>query len=302
MSTLGKYNTLRVARFTKIGAYLDGEELGEILLPTRDVPKRCQIDQTLEVFLYLDSEDRPIATTKRPYATVGQVAWLKAVDVTPVGAFLNWGLPKDLLVPFSEQKQRMKEGLSYLVYVYLEEEHVSSVGSRQHQKVHGDLQRNPRIIASAKLNKFLDRQPCTLKENQEVELFAAEQTDMGYKVIINDSYWGLLYENEVFQTLRRGQRLPGFVKKIRKDGKIDCGLHQPGYAKVHDTAWKVLEELHKHNGFLPVTDKSAPEEIYAVVGVSKKTFKKAIGALYKKKMISIGVKGITLAESKGGDT
>jgi predicted RNA-binding protein (virulence factor B family) len=282
MSKLGKYNTLRVARFTKIGAYLDGEELGEILLPTRDVPKRCQVDQTLEVFLYLDSEDRPIATTKRPYATVGQVAWLKAVDVTPVGAFLNWGLPKDLLVPFSEQKQRMKEGLSYLVYVCLEEEH-------------------QRIIASARLDKFLDTQPCLLKENQEVELFAAEQTDMGYKVIINDSYWGLLYENEVFQILRRGQRLPGFVKKIRKDGKIDCGLHQPGYAKVHDTAWKILEELHKHNGFLPVTDKSAPEEIYAVVGVSKKTFKKAVGALYKKKMISIGAKGITLSESKGGD-
>lgn len=282
MAELGKYNTLRVARFTKIGAYLDGEKLGEILLPTRDVPKRCQVDQALEVFLYLDSEDRPIATTKRPYATVGQVAWLKVVDVTLVGAFLNWGLPKDLLVPFSEQKQRMKTGLSYLVYVCLEED-------------------QQRIIASTKLDKFLDAQPCTLKENQQVELFAAEQTDMGYKVVINDGYWGLLYENEVFQSLRRGQRLPGFVKKIRKDGKIDCGLHQPGYEKVHDTSWKILEELHKHNGFLPVTDKSAPEEIYAVVGVSKKTFKKAVGALYKKKMIRIGNKGITLSESKKGE-
>jgi len=279
MTEIGKFTTLRVSRFTKIGAYLDGEQLGDILLPTRDVPKRCQVDQTLEVFLYLDSDDRPIATTHKPYATVGQVAWLTVVDVTPVGAFLNWGLLKDLLVPFSEQKPRMAEGLSYLVYVCME----------------ADKQR---IIASSKLNKFLEDGPGDLVENQPVELFAAEQTDIGYKVVVNNRYWGLLYENEVFQTLRRGQRLAGFVKKIRSDGKIDCGLHQPGYEKVHDTSWKILEELHKHNGFLPITDKSPPDEIYAAVGVSKKTFKKAIGALYKKHVIIIDPAGIRLNESQ----
>ncbi len=281
MTEIGQFNTLRVSRFTKIGAYLDGEQLGDILLPTRDVPKRCQVDQTLEVFLYLDSEDRPIATTQKPYATVGQVAWLTVVDVTPVGAFLNWGLPKDLLVPFAEQKPRMAEGLSYLVYVCLEDN-------------------KQRIIASSKLTTFLDNDPGDLAENQSVELFTAEQTDIGYKVVINNRHWGLLYENEVFQTLRRGQRLSGFVKKIRNDGKIDCGLHQPGYEKVHDTSWKILEELHAHNGFLPITDKSAPGDIYAAVGVSKKTFKKAIGALYKKHVITIEHRGIRLNESQSG--
>lgn len=281
MTEIGKFNTLRVSRFTKIGAYLDGEQLGDILLPTRDVPKTCQVNQTLEVFVYLDSEDRLIATTQKPYVTVGQVAWLKAVDVTPVGTFLDWGLPKELLCPFSEQKHRMTAGLAYLVYVCLEPD-------------------KQRMIASSRLENFLDVGPCDLTENQPVELFAAEQTDMGYKVVINDRYWGLLYENEVFQTMRRGQRLPGFVKKIRADGKIDCGLYQPGYEKVHDISWKILEELHKHNGFLPITDNSPPEEIYAIVGVSKKTFKKAIGALYKKNVIVLERAGIRLNESKSG--
>ncbi len=279
MAEIGKFNTLRVSRFTKIGAFLDDEELGGILLPVRDVPKGCQVDQFLEVFVYLDSEDRPIATMQKPYATVGQVAWLKVVDVTPVGAFLDWGLPKDLLVPFAEQKRRMAAGLSYLVYICLED-------------------RKQRIIGSSKLDKFLDTGSGDLIENQQVELLAAEQTDMGYKVVINDRYWGMLFENEVFQTLRRGQRLPGIVKKIRKDGKIDCGLHQAGYEKVHDISWKILEALHTHNGFLPVTDKSAPEDIYTIVGVSKKTFKKAIGALYKKQMIEIGSTGIRLKDSR----
>lgn len=278
MSELGQCTTLPVARFSKIGAYLDAGDLGDILLPARSVPRRCEIGQRLDVFLYLDSEDRPIATTQKPYAAVGQAAWLRVVDVTPVGAFLDWGLPKDLLCPFSEQQRRMTEGQSYLVYVCFE-------ADRQ------------RIIASSKISRFIEQGPGDLRPQQAVDVFVAERTDLGCKVIINDRYWGMLYENEVFRTLRRGQRLPGVVKKIRRDGKIDCALQSAGYQKVHDTSWNLLEALHARNGFLPITDKSPPEEIYTVVGVSKKTFKKAVGALYKQRMITIESAGIRLNDS-----
>ena len=277
MVSIGKFNTLRIVKFVPFGVYLDGEDLGEILLPSKDVPKQCHVDDLLKVFLYVDSEDRPIATTRRPYATVGQVAFLKVSEVNRTGIFLNWGLPKDLLVPFAEQQHRMKKGQSYLVFVYLDEQ-------------------SQRIVASAKLEKFLDTQPFTIKEDEQVELLIGDRTDLGYKVVINDSHWGLLFETEVFQPLRKGQRVSGYIQKIRPDGKIDCGLHRPGYDKVQDMSWKILEALQNHNGFLPMTDKSSPEEIYAVFGVSKKTFKKAIGALYKRKMIVLEEKGISLLE------
>lgn len=275
MVAIGKFNTLRVVRKCDFGVYLDGEELGEILLPNRDVPRHCRPGDMLEVFILLDSEDRLLATTQTPYATVGQVAFLKVVSITAVGTFLDWGLPKDLLAPFPEQQQRMEKGRSYLVFVYLDEE-------------------SQRIAASSKLEKFLDTQPIDVKEGQQVELVIDDQTEIGYKVVINDSYWGILYNNEVFQRLHKGQRLPGFIKKLRDDGKIDCCLQQSGYKKVNEAAWKILEILHTHDGFLPITDKSSPEEIYAVLGISKKTYKKAAGALYKQQHITIEKNGIKL--------
>ena len=275
MIDIGKLHTLRVVKEVDFGVYLDGEELGEILLPARDVPQQCRVGTTLKVFVYLDSEDRLIATTQTPYATVGQVAWLKVVSVTAVGAFLDWGLPKDLLVPFREQQQRMQAERSYLVFVYLDEH-------------------THRIAASSKLEKFLDTQPFEGQAGQEVELVIGSQTEMGYKVIINDAHWGVLYNNEVFQLLRKGQRLRGFIKKVREDGKIDCCLQEPGYAKVPDAAGVILAALHKHGGFLAVTDKSSPDQIYALFGVSKKTYKKAIGTLYKQRYITIEKNGIRL--------
>lgn len=279
MANIGKFNTLRIVKFVPFGVYLDGEDLGEILLPSKDVPKQCNVDDLLEVFLYVDSEDRPIATTQQPYAMAGQVAFLKVSAINRIGIFLDWGLSKDLLVPFAEQQHRMKKGQSYLVFVYLDE-------------------RSQRIVASAKLEKFLDTQPLNVKEGEQVELLVGDQADLGYKVVINDAHWGLLFETEVFQPLRKGERVQGYIKKIRLDGKIDCGLHRPGYEKVQDMSWKILEALQNHDGFLPVTDKSSPEDIYALFGVSKKTYKKAIGALYKRKMITIGKKGISLCESR----
>jgi predicted RNA-binding protein (virulence factor B family) len=273
MAEIGRFNTLRVVKHVDFGVYLDAEELGEILLPNRDVPAHCHTGDMIEVFIFRDSEDRLIATTQKPYAMVDQVAFLKVVSVTAVGAFLDWGLPKDLLVPFREQQPRMEEGRSYLVFVYLDEQ-------------------SQRIAASSKLEKFLENQPIDVEEGQQVDLVIGDQTEIGYKVIINNSHWGVLYNNEVFQVLHTGQRIQGFIKKVRNDGKIDCCLQKPGYKKVDDVAWKILETLHKRGGFLAVTDKSSPECIYALFGVSKKTFKKAIGALYKKRCIIIEKDGI----------
>lgn len=275
MVDIGKFTTLRVVKECDFGVYLDGQELGEILLPAREVPHWCKVGERVKVFVYLDSADRLIATTRTPYATVGQVAWLKVVSVTAVGAFLDWGLPRDLLVPFREQQQRMQAGRSYLVFIYLDDN-------------------TRRIVASSELDRFLDTQPFSGQADQEVELVIGSQTDMGYKVIINDAHWGVLYKNEVFQPLRKGQRLQGFIKKVREDGKIDCCLQEPGYGKVNEAAGVVLAMLHKHGGFLAVTDKSSPEQIRALFGVSKKTYKKAIGTLYKQRYITIEKNGIKL--------
>ena len=215
MAKIGKFNTLRVVKHVDFGVYLDAEGLGEILLPNRDVPAYCHTGDMIEAFIFRDSEDRLIATTQKPYAMVGQVAFLKVVSVTAVGAFLDWGLPKDLLVPFREQHPRMEEGHSYLVFVYLDEQ-------------------SQRIAASSKLEKFLERQPIDVEEGQQVDLVIGDQTEIGYKVIINNSHWGVLYNNEVFQVLHTGQRIQGFIKKVRNDGKIDCCLQKPGYKKVDD--------------------------------------------------------------------
>ena len=275
MTKTGKLNNLKVVKEVDFGVYLDGGESGEILLPRRYVPENCKINDIIEIFVYLDSEDRIIATTKTPYVMVGQFALLRVVSVDSVGTFLDWGLPKDLLTPFREQKQKMKEGKSYIVFVYIDH-------------------KSQRIVASSKLDRFLDNLPVDFQEGQEVELLICTQTDIGYKAIINNSHWGVLYKNEVFQTLEKGQQIKGFIKKVRDDGKIDLCLHKPGYEKVDDLSKKIIDSLKEHGGFISVTDKSSPEIIYKLFGVSKRTYKKAIGALYKERLITVENNGIRL--------
>ena len=275
MVQIGKYNTLRIVKELDFGIYLDGEEYGEILMPKRYVPDNCKIDDTIEAFIYFDSEDRIIATTEKPIAIVGDFAFLKVVSVNSVGAFLDWGLPKDLLVPFREQKVNMEEGKSYIVYIYVD-------------------YASKRIAASAKLDKHLDNLPPKYQVNEQVDLLIYSQTDIGYKAIINNLHWGILYKNEVFTTLQKGQKIKGYIKKIREDEKIDLCLQLPGYEKVDEIAESILEKIRLNNGTIKISDKSPAEEIYDKFQISKKSFKKAIGALYKERKINISESNITL--------
>ncbi len=275
MAEIGKYNSLRVIKEVDFGVYLDGGNEGEILMPIRYVPANCQVGDFVDVFLYLDSEDRPIATTETPYAQVGEFTMLRVKSVNKIGTFLDWGIMKDLLVPFREQKVTMTEGRSYLVYIYVDEE-------------------SKRIVASAKLGKFLDKSIPDYTVGQEVDLVVESETDLGYKAIINNSHWGILYENEVFEQLAKGLKIKGFIKKIRPDNKIDLSLHPFGYEKVDPLTQMILDELKKEGGFIAVSDKSEAEEVYRVFGISKKSFKQAIGALYKRRIITISPDGIRM--------
>ncbi len=276
---IGRLNTLRVVKEVEFGMYLDGgETYGEILLPLKYVPENCKPEDELEVFIYFDSEDRIIATTEKPYAMVNEFALLKCVATTRVGAFLDWGLSKDILVPFREQKQNMEEGNSYMVHIYLDDE-------------------SQRIVASAKLDKFLDLFSHHFEEDQEVDLIIINKTDLGYNAIIDESHLGMLYHNEVFQTLKSGDEVKGFIKKIRTDDKIDLCLQKGGFEKIDSFAQTLINDLVDSNGFLDINDKSSAEEISKRYGVSKKTFKKAVGTLYKKRMISIEENGIRLVKS-----
>lgn len=275
MADIGKYNNLRVIKEVDFGVYLDGGPEGEILMPIRYVPKDCQVGDYVDVFLYLDSEDRLVATTEKPYAQVGEFSMLRVKSVNKIGTFLDWGIMKDLLVPFREQKVTMTEERSYLVYIYVDEE-------------------TRRIVASAKLNKFLDKSVPDYVVGQEVDLVIESETDLGYKAIINNKHWGILYENEVFEQLAKGLKLKGYIKKIRTDNKIDLSLQPIGYEKVDPIAQMILDQLKKDGGFIAVSDKSDAEKVYQVFGVSKKAFKQAIGSLYKKRLITIGTDGIRL--------
>ena len=279
MLQIGKPNTLKIVKEVDFGLYLDGgEEYGEILLPKRYVPEKFEIEDNLEVFIYRDSEDRIIATTETPIAMVGDFALMEVASVNDFGAFLEWGLQKELLVPFREQKNDMEKGKSYVVYVYLDDE-------------------TKRIAASSKLNKFLDNIPVEYEPNQEVNLFIASKTDLGYNAIINGVHWGILYENEVFKPLERGQKIKAFIKKVREDEKIDLYLHKAGYDKVDALTNKILETLKDEGGFLEINDKTPSTIIYEVFGESKKTFKKALGTLYKKRLIDIEKRGIKLLKN-----
>lgn len=279
MAEIGKYNKLRVIKEVDFGVYLDGEKEGEILMPLRYVPKDCQVGDYVDVFLYLDSEDRLVATTEKPYAQVGEFAMLRVKSANKIGAFLDWGIMKDLLVPFREQKVTMTEERSYLVCIYVDEE-------------------TQRIAASAKLNKFLDKTLPEYTVGQEVDLIIESETDLGYKAIINNSHWGILYENEVFEQLAKGLKLKGYIKKIRTDNKIDLSLHPLGYDKVDPITQMILDELKKERGFIAVSDKSDAELVYRVFGISKKSFKQAVGALYKRRLITIEKDGIRLNYSE----
>jgi uncharacterized protein len=279
MLKIGQFNNLQVIKEVDFGYYLDSEDehWGEILLPFNSAPKTCEIYDWIDVFIYFDSEDRIIATTKKPHAVVGEFNLLRVASVEKVGAFMDWGLPKDLLVPFGEQKIRLKADRSYIVWVYLDEN-------------------SDRIVASTRLNKFMDKNPGDYEIGQEVELLITKETELGYKAIINNAHWGFLYQNEVFKQLRVGKKLRGFIQKLRDDGKIDLSLTSMGYEKVGGIAQSILNMLERKGGFLPITAKTSPEEIYDTFGVSKKNYKKAIGALYKKRLVLIDPDGIRLVD------
>lgn len=283
MVEIGKYNTLKIVKDLDFGVYLDGGDDLEILLPARYVPRNVKPGDEVEVFIYHDNEGRIIATTAKPLAIVGEFQWMECKSVNDMGAFLEWGLMKDLLVPFREQKMPMREGKWYLVYVHLD--HVTK-----------------RIVASARVDKFLDNVPPVYEFNQEVDLLVADETEIGYKVIINNLHWGLVYHNEIYRRLERGEHLKGYIKEVREDEKIDVSLTRLGYEKVEGIAGIILDALKVQNGFLPVHDKSPAEEIYSLFGCSKKNFKQAIGALYKKKLISIEPAGIRLIETEDTST
>lgn len=278
MLALGKINRLTVKKQVKFGFYLDGLSWGEILLPNNVAPKDLQIGQTLEVFLYLDSEDQLIATTERPKIKVGEVAMLQVVATTKVGAFVNWGLKKDLLVPFSEQQLPLKEGQSYLLYCYVDNSN--------------------RIVASSKLDRHLHKTPAPYQAGDKVDIVISEQTDIGYKAVVNHQHWGVLYKNEVFKPLRRGDKLSAYIVKVRDDGKIDLRLNAATYKQALELTAQILTKLEQNGGKLALTDKSSPEQIYASFGVSKKAFKQAIGTLYKDKKIVIAEHGIILVPSE----
>lgn len=272
---LGRFNTLRVVKEVSFGLYLDGGEEGEILLPARYVPKGCKPGDKLDVFIYLDNEERLVATTQTPLVQVGEFACLEVAWVNQYGAFLKWGLMKDLFVPFREQKAKMEVGRNYMVYVYVDEESF-------------------RIAASAKVEHYLSKEKAPYPAGTAVDLLVWQKTDLGYKAIVNNRYSGLLYENEVFRPLQTGQHITGYVRQVREDGKIDLTLQKAGRAHVEDFATVLLEYIRTNGGRTHLNDKSPADEIYSLFGVSKKTFKKAVGDLYKKRLITLDTDGLAL--------
>ncbi len=277
MARIGRLNTLSVLKSTDIGLFLDGGSTGEILLPRRYVPEPAPaVGDSIEVFLYLDSEDRPIATTLKPRVMVGGFACLKVVAIERVGLFLDWGLPKDLLLPHSEEKRPLQVDDYCVVHVYLDP-------------------RSGRPTATARLDRYLDQKPAHYRTGEEVRLLVAAQTDLGFKVIVNDKHWGLVHHTELFRPLRVGQRTTGYVKPPREDGKLAISLQPFGRKGGEQLSDRILDALREAGGRLALSDKSSPEEISRLFGVSKGAFKKAIGGLYKQGLIRIEDDGIALA-------
>ena len=272
--SLGRTNRLTVVRFAEHGAYLSGGP-EDILLPTKLVPEGLKIGDEIDVFVYLDSEERLVATTETPLAQVGDFAWLQVAWVNNYGAFLNWGLLKDLFVPFREQKMKMQKDRSYLVHVHLDPE-------------------TYRIMASAKVERYLSTDYPPYHGGDEVELLIWQKTDLGFKAIVDNKYAGLLFDDEIFRPLHSGDRVTAYVKQVRPDGKIDLSLQKKGQRAVVDFSDTLLQHLQTNGGRTPLGDKSPAEEIYAVFGVSKKVFKKAVGDLYKRHLITIEPDGLRL--------
>lgn len=277
MILLGEYNELIAARITDYGWFLRDDEQNEVLLPNKFVTDDIQRTDVLRVFVYKDSEDRITATTQHPYIRLNEFACLKVKDVNNTGAFMDWGLDKDLLVPYDEQNDRMHEGQKYVVRLIHDE-------------------KSDRLLATARLSKYLVHDFITVKEGEEVEVIVIDESDLGYKAIINDAHLGLIYKNEVFRPIEIGDKMQAWVKNIREDQKIDLSIQKPGYGHVEPSSAKILEALRNRDGFLPLHDKSRPEEIYATLKMSKKTFKKALGNLYKQRFILLEDKGIRLKE------
>ena len=276
MINVGEYNKLKVVKEVDFGMYLDGGD-DEILLPKRYVPAGLQPDDEINVFIYHDNDGRLIATTATPYAIVGEIAMMEVADVNPSGAFLKWGIMKDVFIPISNQEKKMRPGDKRLVRLYIDE-------------------RTGRVTATEKIDKFLSNYELTVKEHDPVDLVVFQKTDIGYKVIINSRHMGLLHFNEVFRELEIGDKVKGFIKHIRPDNKIDVVLGEKGYAKVQTEEEKIISLLKGNSGYLPYNDKSDPKDIYTFFGMSKKTFKMTLGALYKKRMISFTQTGTKLEE------
>ena len=269
---IGEYNTLMINRFVDFGAYLIDEQGDEVLLPKRYLTGEEELDDMIEVFVYNDSENRPVATTEHPVATVGQFCLMRVRAVNEIGAFMEWGLvAKDLLVPFREQRVRMQAGRSYIVYVHLDPA-------------------SKRIIGSAKLDKFLDNSFLDFYHRQKVDILVVQQQEIGYRVIINNKYWGMIYNNELYQQVNIGEHHMGFIKQVRDDGKIDVTLAKIEKMRVDDVAAAILSYMQENNGIMTLTDKSSPDEIMRTFNCSKKDFKKALGLLYKQQKVILGDK------------
>jgi predicted RNA-binding protein (virulence factor B family) len=274
MLQIGKINPLKVASRVGSEIYLASPTSVKVLLVDKKPPANCQVGDTLDVFVYVDMDGHLAATTTIPKALVDEIAWLKVVSVNQVGAFLDWGLQKDLLIPFGEQHHELEVGNFYLVRLFLDTQN--------------------RILATTKIDKYIADENFYFRAGQKVSLLIADKTDLGIKAIVNNTHWGMLYRNELFQPVQKGQKREGFIKQIREDRKIDLTLHQPGYGKVDDLTDVILAKLKDNQGFLPLNDLSPPAAIYDAFGVSKKVFKQAIGALYKKKWVLIDKDGIKL--------
>lgn len=278
MLQLGKRNDMVVARKVDFGVYLDGGDIGDVLLPKRYVPEGCEVGDIVNVFLYLDNDERLVATTKKSLVEVNHFAFLEVKWINEHGAFLDWGLMKDLFCPFREQKMKMQVGKKYVVYAYIDAV-------------------TYRIVASAKVEKFLSDEEPPYSNGDEVEILVQQKTDLGFKAIIDDKFGGMIFDNDVFKEIRTGDRMKAYIKQIRPDGKIDLSLQPSGRENVVGFAGRLLRTLiESENGFLPYHDKTSPDEIYAAFGVSKKTFKKAVGDLYKHFFITIESNGIALTD------
>ena len=277
MAQVGRFNKLEVVKEVDFGVYLDGAELGTILLPQRYMPDDCELGDWVDVFLYFDSEDLLIATTETPRVEVGRCEMLKVIDINNAGAFMDWGLPKDLLVPYSEQLKPMEVGYSYVVYVFHDQD-------------------SDRIAASTRLQDYLAEESVWIKPRQAVDLLIAGRTDLGYKAVINDQYLGLIFRDDAFRPLKVGERLPGFIKNIRPDGKIDLVISQGTLQGDHDLGEQIIESLRASGGVSTLTDKSQPDEIYRTFKVSKKKYKQALGSLYRSKRILLSAEKIQLVE------